>query len=119
MPPIVKEEEPVEEIQMIMAPGRNPVMAKQKRKPLVAQFPQAPLVQAPIVERQANNKKQKRKPRVGAVPSLVEAKAEAPQKRRPQVGKIMDASQLASRQVSVIPEAAIKRSVKRPSVGVM
>jgi hypothetical protein len=121
MPPIVKEEEPAdEEIQMVMAPGRNPVMAKQKRKPLVAQFPQAPLIQAPIVERKANNKKQKRKPRVGALPSLVEAKAEAPsQKRKPQVGKIMDASQLASRQVSMIPEAAIKRSGKKPSVGIM
>jgi hypothetical protein len=113
MPPIVKQEDSVEEaVQMVMAPGRNPVMAKQKRKPLVAQFPQAPLVEAPIVEKQSN-KKQKRKPRVGALPAQESA---APRvKRKPRVGKIANASQV----VSAIPEAAIKKSGKKPQVGTM
>jgi hypothetical protein len=100
MPPIEEEEKEV-------APKQYPVMAKQKRKPLVAQFPQAPLVQAPIIEKKQNNKKQKRKPRVGAP------------KRKPRVGKRMDDSQPASQPASAIPEAAIKRSGKKPSVGVM
>jgi hypothetical protein len=109
MPPIVKQEEPEEEIQL--APGKNPVMAKQKRKPLVAQFLEAPLVEAPIIERQAN-KKQKRKPRVGIPP---EASAKAKATKKPHVGKIMNASQA----VSVIPEAAMKHSGKKPQVGTL
>ena len=116
MPPIVKQEEPVEEaIQMVIAPGRNPVMAKQKRKPLVAQFPQAPLVEAPIVEKQRNNKPQKRKPRVGVLPSQAPKAAQ----RKPQVGQIMRPSQQASQPVSFIPESAIKRTIKKPQVGTM
>lgn len=106
MPPIVKEEEPEDEsIRMVIAPGKNPVMAKPKRKPLVAQFPQAPLVEAPILEKQPNSKKEKRKPRVGVLPSV----AAAPIKRKPTVGKLPE-----SVQPSVIPEAAIKR---KPTVG--
>jgi hypothetical protein len=113
MPPIEKQESPVEEIQMVMAPGKNPVMAKQRRRPLVAQFPQAPLIEAPIVEKKLNNKKQKRRPRVGVLPSFVEAPKAA--SRKPQVGKIADVSQ----PVSVIPESAIKRSGKKPQIGIM
>jgi hypothetical protein len=120
IPPIVKEEAPVEEsMQAVLAPGKNPVMAKPKRKPLVAQFPQVPLVEAPVVEKMPNMKKEKRKPRVG-VPSVVTAAA----KRKPTVGKLpqLDAPTLqpsvqAARaaQASAIPEAAIKR---KPTVGV-
>jgi hypothetical protein len=106
MPPVEEEKE--------VAPEQKPVMAKQKRKPLVAQFPQAPLVQAPIIEKKQNNKKQKRKPRVGALPSFVKTPVKTP-KRKPRVGKRMDASEPAS----AIPEAAVKRSGKKPSVGVM
>jgi hypothetical protein len=117
MPPIVKKEEPVDEIQM--AP-EQPVMAKQRRRPLVAQFPQAPLIEAPIIEKQQNNKKQKRRPRVGILPSLEEVAQEMAQKaaakKRPQVGIIP--SQV-SQQVSVIPESAIKRTGKKPSVGIL
>jgi hypothetical protein len=120
MPPIVKQESPVvEEIQMIMAPGKNPVMAKQRRRPLVAQFPQAPLVEAPIVEKQRNNKQQKRRPRIGVLPSFVEPKAQvqAPARKRPQIGTLP--SQIASQSVSMIPESAIKRSGKKPQIGVL
>jgi hypothetical protein len=106
MPPVEEEKEVV--------PEQKPVMAKQKRKPLVAQFPQAPLVQAPMIEKKQNNKKQKRKPRVGALPSFVKTPVKTP-KRKPRVGKRMDASEPAS----AIPEAAVKRSGKKPSVGVM
>jgi hypothetical protein len=123
MPPIEKQESPVEEIQMIMAPGKNQVMAKQRRRPLVAQFPQAPLVEAPIIEKQRNNKQPKRRPRIGVLPSLVEPKipVQAPAKRRPQIGVMPSQmpSQAASQPVSMIPESAIKRSGKKPQIGVL
>jgi hypothetical protein len=111
MPPVEEEKE--------MAPAQRPMMPK-KRKPLVAQFPQAPLVQAPVVEKQRNNKKQKRKPRVGpprseAIVSAMPTVSATPKKRKPHVGKRMNASQPAS----AIPEAAIKRSGTKPSVGMM
>ena len=116
IPPIEKQESPVkEEIQMVMDPGKNPVMAKQRRRPLVAQFPQAPLVEAPIVEKQRNNKQQKRRPRIGVLPSLVEPKVQV--KKRPQIGTLP--SQMASQSVSMIPESAIKRSGKKPQIGVL
>jgi hypothetical protein len=124
MPPIVKQEERVEEIPAVLAPGRNPVMAKIKRKPLVAQFPQVPLVEAPIIEKPQHIIKQKRKPRVGVLPAAAPADApSAPKiKRKPQVGPIMRPSEQAlqaSQPGSFIPESAIKRTTKKPQVGVM
>ena len=64
LPPIVKREP--EEERILMVPGRNPVMAKQKKKPLVARAVQEPLVEVPFVEKPVGIQKEKRKPRVAA-----------------------------------------------------
>ncbi len=95
LPPIVKREP--EEERVLLVPGRNPVMAKQKRKPLVARAVQEPLVEVPFVEKPIEVKA-KRKPRVAA--SL--APAPAPAKKRPPVA------------ASAAPTKKIKR---KPRVG--
>ena len=118
MPPIEKKEEPEEEsMRVLLAPGKNPVMAKPKRKPLVAQFPQAPLVEAPIIEKPLNIKKTKRKPRVGVLPAAAAAAAAtttlAPVKRKPTVGVLKPSAAVPD--ISAVPAAAIKR---KPTVGI-
>jgi hypothetical protein len=82
VPPIMKRE-PEEEPRVLLVPGRNPVMAKQKRKPLVARAVQEPLVEVPFVEKPIEVKA-KRKPRVAA--SLVPASL-VPAKKKPPVSQ--------------------------------
>jgi hypothetical protein len=78
-PPIVKREP--EEEHILMVPGRNPVMAKQKRKPLVARAVQEPLVEVPFVAKPIEVKA-KRRPRVAAslAPALAKKKPPVSQK---------------------------------------
>jgi hypothetical protein len=64
LPSIVKREP--EEERVLMIPGRNPVMAKQKRTPLVAKAIQVPLEEVPFVEKPVEIKKATRKPPVAA-----------------------------------------------------
>ena len=103
VPPIVKREP--EEERILLVPGRNPVMAKQKRKPMVARLVQEPLVEVPFVEKPIEVKV-KRKPRVAdslAPASLAKKKPPVSQK-----------SASASASASGIPASAIK---KKPPVG--
>jgi hypothetical protein len=65
LPSIVKRE-PMEEERVLMIPGRNPVMARQKRTPLVAKAAPQPLVEAPFVDKPIEIKKAKRTPPVAA-----------------------------------------------------
>jgi hypothetical protein len=50
VPPIVKKDA-VEEESILMVPGKNQIMVKKKRKPLVARRVQEPLVAVPFVEK--------------------------------------------------------------------
>jgi len=124
VPPIVKKD-PVEEESILMVPGKNQIMVKKKRKPLVARRIQEPLVAVPFVEKPievAIKKKPQRAPIASQIASQF-----APQiaiKKKPQrapaasamssaMPSITPASSSASSSAFAIPASAIK---KRPTV---
>jgi hypothetical protein len=119
VPPIVKKE-PVEEESILMVPGKNQIMVKKKRKPLVARRVQEPLVAVPFVEKPievAIKKKPQRAPTASQFAPQIAIKKK-PQ-RAPTASAMSSmpsatpASSSSSASAFAIPASAIK---KRPTV---
>jgi len=105
VPPIVKKE-PVEEESILMVPGKNQIMVKKKRKPLVARRVQdPPLVIASNVEKPIEVGKIKKRPQ--RAPTAASAMSSAMPSITPAASSSSSASAFA------IPASAIK---KRPTV---
>jgi hypothetical protein len=126
VPPIVKKE-PVEEESILMVPGKNQIMVKKKRKPLVARRVQEPLVAVPFVEKPievAIKKKPQRAPTASQfapqiaikkkpqrAPTAASAMSSAMPSAMPSITPAASSSSSAS--AFAIPASAIK---KRPTV---
>ena len=124
VPPIVKKD-PVEEESILMIPGKNQVMMKKKRKPLVARRIQEPLVAVPFVEKpiEVAKKKPQRAPTASQFAPQIAIKrkpqraptasamSSAMSSAMPSVTPAASSSAFASS--SAIPASAIK---KRPTV---